>query len=154
MTIIKKSGIHDDFENFVGNRSELFYLHLWLQEKPQLQPMLVINLLKELFFDSAQPEQTGCVAGSIHSPTNSDYSSKSGGKSTLAASVNALIEERRKSRELSQQRIDPYVAQLTKKKLEMQTSKNLEDNINCLIEIKQKLQVESDPGIVKLPKKV
>jgi hypothetical protein len=31
---------------------------LWLQEKSKLQPMIVINLPEEVFFDSAQPEQT------------------------------------------------------------------------------------------------
>jgi hypothetical protein len=61
----------------------------------------------------------------------------------LAASVNALIEERRKSRESSQQKTDPYATQLTKEKLEMQISRNLEDNVSRLIEIKQKLEVET-----------
>jgi hypothetical protein len=32
----KKSGNHDDFINFCGARSEMYYLHLWLEEKPQL----------------------------------------------------------------------------------------------------------------------
>jgi hypothetical protein len=45
-------------KNFVGNRSELFYLYLQVQEKPQLQPIIVIHLPKEVFFDSAQPERT------------------------------------------------------------------------------------------------
>ena len=89
----KKSGSHDDFENFVGNCSELLYLYMWLAEKPQLQPMLVTSLPEEVFFDSTQPEQTLPVARSLrHLPTNSDFSLKLSGKSTLAASVNALIE--------------------------------------------------------------
>jgi hypothetical protein len=54
----------------------------------------------------------------------------------LAASVTALIEERRKSRELSFVQSDPYVSQLTEEKLEMQVSRNLEDNINHIIEVK------------------
>jgi hypothetical protein len=55
--------------------------------------MLVINLPKEFCCESAQPEQTGCAAGSIwHSLTNSAHSSQFGGKSTLAASVYALNE--------------------------------------------------------------
>ncbi len=72
----------------------------------------------------------------------------------LAASVNALIEECHKSRESSQQQTDLYVAQLMKEKLEMQISRNLEDNVNPLIKIKQRLEVESNPGIVKVPKKL
>jgi hypothetical protein len=39
----KKSGNHDDFENFVGNCSELLYFYFWLQEKPHLHPMVLIN---------------------------------------------------------------------------------------------------------------
>jgi hypothetical protein len=42
----KKSGSHDDFANFVGNCSELLYLYFWLQEKPQLQPMVGPSLHK------------------------------------------------------------------------------------------------------------
>ncbi len=33
----KKSGNHDDFINFCDNKSEVYYLYLWLQEKPDLQ---------------------------------------------------------------------------------------------------------------------
>jgi len=70
----------------------------------------------------------------------------------LAASVNAVIEEHRKSRESSQEQTDPYAAQLTKEKLEMQISRNLEDKVYHLIEIKQKLDVETNRGIVKVLK--
>jgi hypothetical protein len=87
------------------------------------------------------------------SPTGSESSLKFSGKSTLAASITALIEERCKSRELSLVQRDPYVSQLTKEKLEMQVSRNLEDNVNCLIEVKRKLEVETNPGIVKVRKK-
>jgi len=133
----KKSGNHDDFENFVGNCSELLYLYMWLAEKPQLQPMLVTSLPEEVFFDSTQPEQTVPVARSLRRlPSNLDCSLKLSGKSTLAASVNALIEEHCKFRESSQQQTDPYATQLTKENLEMQISRNLEDNVNRLIEIK------------------
>ncbi len=63
-----------------------------------------IDLPEEAFFDSAQPEQTVSAAGSLqHLSMNPDYSSKFSGKSTLATSANALIEERHKSRESSQQ---------------------------------------------------
>jgi hypothetical protein len=86
-------------------------------------------------------------------PTNLDCSLKFSGKSTLAASVNALIQECRKSRESCQQQTDPYVAHIMKEKLEMQISRNLEDNVNHLLEIKQKLGVEANPVIVKVLKK-
>jgi len=33
----KKSGNHDDFINFCGSKSEVYYLYLWLKEKPQLE---------------------------------------------------------------------------------------------------------------------
>jgi hypothetical protein len=32
-----KSGNHDDFINFCGSKSEVYYLYLWLKEKPQLE---------------------------------------------------------------------------------------------------------------------
>jgi hypothetical protein len=109
---------------------------------------------KKCFFDSAQPEQTINAASSLQrSPANSNCSLKFRGKSTLAASVNAVIEEHRKSRESSQEQTDPYAAQLTKEKLEMQISRNLEDKVYHLIEIKQKLDVETNRGIVKVLKK-
>jgi len=96
-----------------------------------------------------QPEQTVPVARSLRRLlTHLDCSLKFSGKSTLVASVNALIEERRKSPESSQQQTDPYATQLTKEKLEMQISRNLEDNSNRLIEVKQKLEVKTNPGIV------
>jgi len=133
----KKSGNHDDFRNFVGNHSELLSLYMWLAEKPQLQPMIVTGLPEEVFFDSLQPEQTIPAARLLwHSPTNSNCSLKFSGKSTLAASVNALIEEHHKSREASQQKTGPHATQLTKEKLAMQISRNLEDNVKRLIEIK------------------
>jgi hypothetical protein len=38
-----KSGNHD-FINFCGSKSEVYYLHLWLKEKPQLEAMVVTEL--------------------------------------------------------------------------------------------------------------
>jgi hypothetical protein len=114
--------------------------------------MVVINLPKEVIFDTSVPDQTA-ARPLWRSPTGSESSLKFSGKSTLAASVTALIEERRKSRELSLVQSDPYVSQLTKEKLEMQVSRNLEDNVNRLIEVKRKLEVETNPGIVKVLKK-
>jgi hypothetical protein len=35
---------------------------LWLQEKPQLHPMIVIDLPEEVFFDSSLPEQAAAAA--------------------------------------------------------------------------------------------
>ena len=32
----KKSGNHDDFVNLCGSKSEVYYLYLWLKDKPQL----------------------------------------------------------------------------------------------------------------------
>ena len=77
-------------------------------------------------------------------------------KSTLAASVNALVEERRKSREFKEQsnkEPDQYQSRLNKEKLDMQISRNLDDNINRLIDIKRKLESETNPGIIKVLKK-
>ena len=43
--------------------------------------------------------------------------------------------------------------QVNKEKLEMQISRNLDDNINRLIDIKRKLESETNPGIIKVLKK-
>jgi chromosome segregation and condensation protein ScpB len=73
---------------------------------------------------------------------------RSGGKNDLAASVNALVEERRKSRESGQVDI-----RINQQKLEMQVSHNYDDNVKRLIEVKRQLKMETNPGIIKVLKK-
>jgi hypothetical protein len=70
---------------------------------------------------------------------------RSGGKNNLAASVNALVEERRKSCESGI--VDTRISQ---QKLEMQVSHNYDDNVKRLIEVKRP---EMNPGIIKVLKK-
>ncbi len=48
-----KSGNHDDFINFCGSKGDVYYLILWLQEKPQLESTVVTDLPDDVFFDSA-----------------------------------------------------------------------------------------------------
>ena len=74
------------------------------------------------------------------------------GRSSLAASVGALVEERRKSREQSET-VDKSISHLNEQKLQMQISRNLEENVNRLIETKKKLKTETDPGIIKVLRK-
>jgi len=97
----KKSGNHDDLSKFCGSKSEVYYLYLWLQDKPQLEQMVVAELPNDLFIDSAKKEQFELKHRP--SPTGSElsFSRSSGGKSSVAASINALVENRRKSREPS-----------------------------------------------------
>jgi hypothetical protein len=91
--IHKKSGNHDDFINFYGARSKMYYLHFWLEEKPQLQNMVVIDLPDGVFFDSGNKDQFELRRHP--SPTSLELSfACSGGRNNLAASVNALVEER------------------------------------------------------------
>jgi beta-phosphoglucomutase-like phosphatase (HAD superfamily) len=74
----------------------------------------------------------------------------------LASSVNTLVEEWRKSREFKEhfhREPDQLQSRLNKEKLEMQISRNLDDNINRLIDIKRKLESETNPGIIKVLKK-
>jgi chromosome segregation and condensation protein ScpB len=73
---------------------------------------------------------------------------RSGGKNDLAASVNALVEERRKSRESGQVDI-----RINQQKLEIQVSHNYDDNVKRLIEVKRQLEMETNPGIIKVLKK-
>jgi hypothetical protein len=97
----KKSGNHDDLSKFCGSKSEVYYLYLWLQDKPQLEQMVVAELPNDLFIDSAKKEQFELKHRP--SPTGSElsFSRSSGGKSSVAASINALVENCRKSREPS-----------------------------------------------------
>jgi hypothetical protein len=146
----KKSGNHDDFVNFCGSKGEVYYLHLWLQEKPQLEPLVVIDLPKDVVFDSAAAVG---VRTPRRSPTMSDSSFRANGvKSSIAASVNALVEERRMAREKSE-KPDEYQTKMSKVKLDMQISRNYDENVNRLIEVKRKIESESNAGILKILKK-
>jgi hypothetical protein len=148
----KKSGNHDDFVNFCGNRGEVYYLHLWLQEKPQMESLVLSNLPDDVFFDSGRGSVPSITPR--RSPTESESSFNVGarGRTSLAASVGALVEERRKSREQSET-VDKSISQLNEQKLQMQISRNLEENVNRLIETKKKLKTETDPGIIKVLRK-
>jgi hypothetical protein len=138
---------NDNFINFCGARSEMYYLHLWLEEKPQLQNMVVIDLPEGVFFDSGNKDQFELRRQP--SPTASEPSfSHSVGKSNLAASINAPVKECRKSRESGQ--VDLRISQ---QKLEMQVSHNYDDNVKQLIEVKRQLETEMDPGRIKVLKK-
>jgi len=66
----------------------------------------------------------------------------------LVASINSLVEERRKSREPG-----PVKVEINRKKLEMQISRNYEDNVKRLIDVKRQLELENNPGIIKVLKK-
>ncbi len=136
----KKSGNHDDFINFCGAKSEVYYLYLCLQEKPQLEQMVVAELPNDLFIDSAKKEQFELKCRP--SPTGSElsFSRSSGGKSSVAASINALVEKRRKSREPSR-----FNEAISKQKLDMKLKR--------LIDVKRQLETESNVGIIKVLKK-
>jgi hypothetical protein len=144
----KKSGSHDDFINFCGSKSEVYYLYLWLQEKPQLEQMVVAELPTDLFINSGKKEQFELKRRP--SPTSSElsFSRSSGGKSSVPASINALVEERRKSREPSY-----FDEAISKQKLEMKLSRNYEENVKRLIDVKHQLETETNVGIIKVLKK-
>jgi hypothetical protein len=84
------------------------------------------------------------------SPTGSElsFSRSSGGKSSVAASINALVEERRKSREPSH-----FNKAISKQKLEMKLSQNYEENVKRLIDMSDQLETETNVGIIKVLKK-
>jgi hypothetical protein len=85
----KKSGNHDDFINFCGSKADVYYLYLCLQEKPQLETIVVSDLPDDVFFDSAMTFENTTTPR--RSPTESESSFRSSSKFTLAASVNALV---------------------------------------------------------------
>ncbi len=61
--------------------------------------------------------------------------------------MNALVEER-KAREPGQ-----YDAEINKQKLDMLISRNYDDNVKRLIEVKRPLETETNRGIIKILKK-
>ncbi len=125
----------------------MYYLHLLLEEKPQLQNMVVIDLPDGVFFDSRNKDQFELRRRP--SPTSLELSfARSGGRNNLAASVNALVEECRKSRESGM--VDIKISQ---QKLEMQVSRNYDDKLKQLIEVNRQLETETNPGIIKVLKK-
>jgi hypothetical protein len=82
----KKSRNHDDFINFCGSKSDIYYLHLWLQQKPQLESLVVFDLPQDVSYDSRAP------AVKNHCQPSPTFSNNSG-RSALVESVNALVEE-------------------------------------------------------------
>jgi len=66
----------------------------------------------------------------------------------VAASINALVEERRKSREPSH-----FNKAISKQKLEMKLSQNYEENVKRLIDMSDQLETETNVGIIKVLKK-
>lgn len=66
--------------------------------------------------------------------------------------MNALVEERQKAREKSE-KPDEYQSKLNRVKLDIQISRNYDENVNWLIEVKRKVELETNPGILKVLKK-
>ncbi len=126
----KKSGNHDNFINFCNNKSEVYYLYLWLQEKPDISNIVACELPDTILSDSAAN-----VIICRPSPTNSTTTRQS-----LVESVNALVEARKP---------DAKQIQLTDEKLKRQISKNREDAMGRLLNTKRQLQTETDDGIRK-----
>jgi hypothetical protein len=145
----KQSGNHDDFINFVGVKSKVYCLYLWLQGKPQLEPMVNINLPEEVFFDIGNKSKQDEVQHRP-SPTNSKLSfvCSSIGRNNMVASINSFVEEHRKSREPR-----PIEVEINRKKLEMKISRNYEDHVKRLLDVKRQLETENNPGIIKVLKK-
>ena len=94
MVMSKKSGNHDDFVNFCGNRGEVYYLHLWLQEKPQMESLVLSNLPHDVFFDSGRGSLPTTTARRSPTVSESSFNVGARGRTSLAASVGALVENR------------------------------------------------------------
>jgi hypothetical protein len=111
--------------------------------------MVNINLPEEVFFDSGNKSKQDEVQRRP-SPTNSKLSfiRSSIGRNNLVTIINSLVEEHRKSREPG-----PIEVEINRKKLEMQISRNYEDNVNRLIDVKCQLETENNTGIIKVLKK-
>jgi len=69
-----------------------FYLYMWLKDKPQLEPMVLINLPKEVFFYCGKKEEF--EVWHQPSPTGSELSIvHSSGKNNLVASIHSKTGE-------------------------------------------------------------
>jgi hypothetical protein len=130
----KKSGNHDDFINFCNNKSEVYYLYLWLQQKLDVTNVVAYELPENVFCDS-----TANLIIRRPSPTNS-YTTRQ----SLVESVNALVEARKPNAKQ---------LQLTEEKLKSQVSKNRDDAMGRLLHTKQQLRAETDDGIRKILRK-
>jgi hypothetical protein len=73
-----KSGNHEDFINFCNNKSGVYYLYLWLQDKPDLANIISCDLPDKVFYERSTPFCHPSPTGSIMT------------HQTLAESVNAL----------------------------------------------------------------
>jgi hypothetical protein len=73
----------------------VYYWYLWLQQKPQLESKVGVDLSDDAFFDSATAVEY--TATPRCSPAESEASFWTSLKSSLVASVNTLVEEQTKS---------------------------------------------------------
>jgi hypothetical protein len=144
----KKSGNHDDFINFCGAKSEVYYLYFWLKEKPQLDAMIVTELPDEVFFDSGMKEDYEVKCRPSLTCLELSFASSGGSRNSLVASMNALVEERWKSQEPAQ-----YDSAINKQKLDRHISHNYDENVKRLIDVKHQLETETNSGIIKVLKK-
>jgi hypothetical protein len=117
-----------------------------------MESLVLTNLPDDVFFDSGRGSLPTTTPRRSLTESESSFNVGARGRSSLAASVGALVEERQKSREQTET-VDKSISQLNEQKLQMQISHNLEENVNRLIETKKKLKIETDPGIIKVLRK-
>jgi len=114
-----------------------------------LNHLLSLICLKMFFYDSGAPAVE-------HRRRPSPTFSNNSGRSALVDSVNALVEEGKKSRESKEQ--DLFQLKFNEEKLKMQVSRNYDENVKRLIEVKHQLESETNPGVknilVKYEKKL
>jgi hypothetical protein len=120
----KRSGNHDDFINFCGNRPDVYYLHLWLQLKPSFENLVVAELPADVFMEIVSMLRRP-------SPTPSDDLSRRGNKNSLTDAVFALADARKISEATEAAR-----AALLHEKLATQKSINYDDNFKRLLDVK------------------
>jgi hypothetical protein len=134
-----KSGNHDDFIYFCGNRGEVYYLHLWLQEKPQMEPLVISNLPDDVFYDSGKPSYPNTTPGN-HPQSRKPHSIwvVEADHHLQQVWVHWLMNDGSPGEQTLS--VDNSISRLNEEKLSMQISHNLEENVNWLIETKRKLQ--------------
>ena len=102
----KKSGTHDDFKTFVGQRAYLYYYFLWLQDVPILKNLAVAALPENVVHESLTSER-GIARQNVL--TNNKRQKKNDG---MVAAFTAIGEASQSKVRLLQKRLEQAEAQV------------------------------------------
>jgi hypothetical protein len=99
--------------------------------------MFVMELLDEVFYDSRMKEDYEVKHRPSPTCLELSFARSGGGRNSLVARVNVLVEERRKSREPAQ-----FESAINKQKLDMLISHKYDENEKKLLDMKHQRQIQ------------